>query len=405
MNLIHGVINFKSDNVKFTPKRTTAPMPQDLTMPDDEFILEKNINENSNNKEKFKYSTFANIGISVVLSVLLSRLFMRNYKNEFYRKLLEETEKGITEAANTSKKANEKIFNVDFEKLTENQNIADIRTTKTLSEPIQRFFVDLLDSEKFDPKYMKRAGLGDKGFPNASLLLGGPGTGKTETVRMYAKAADSEMATIKLGDFANSYVDGTATNMLNMFKAIKEKAEKNPDKTITILFDEVDGLARKIDKIGSNNEYLGKNRQSFITGLDMILPLKNVRVFATSNVPFKEIDDAVISRLKRNVTFEIPNPTQTFEALKFHLRECEGLKTDNFDFFVDKKPEIERFLQDLYQRKGAYRDLANITQDAQARYASAMEKAKDDTMLFDIKYLQDALKEKGIMAGETKNYL
>ena len=334
-------INFKSDNIKFNNETSTTSVkkqqpqaPVYMTMPEDTFTMQdmQMVNkQNKSNDKWYKAGTVAAVGIAIALLGNLIFNIHNSKKNEKYLKdAMKDAGKNIENEA-------KKLFNVEFENLKENKNIADIKTTKTLSKTVQKFFVDLLDSTKFDPKYTKRAGLGEKGFPNASLLLGGPGTGKTETVKMYAKAADSEMATIKLGDFANSFVDGTATNMLNMFKAIKEKAEADTDKTITILFDEVDGLARKIDKIGSNNEYLGKNRQSFITGLDMILPLKNVRVFATSNVPYEEIDEAVISRLKRNITFETPNPTQTFEALKFHLKDCEGLKSGHFDFFKTKK--------------------------------------------------------------------
>lgn len=397
--------NFKADSIaaaKTNRNQGIPPIPQDMN---DMFIMPDMVDNQALKKQKKQerlnamsaYGTIA-IAVALLTGAIASLIGMRQ-NAKINEKILKDTMKGFDESVKGGKKS-DKIFNVEFENLSKNNNIANIRTTKTLSEKVQRFFVDLLDSSKFDPKYTKRAGLQDKGYPNASLLLGGPGTGKTETVKMYAKESNSELATIKLGDFANSFVDGTATNMLNMFKAIKEKAEENPDKTYTILFDEVDGLARKLDKIGSNNEYLGKNRQSFITGLDMILPLKNIRVFATSNVSMKEIDDAVISRLKRNVTFETPNPTQSFEALKFHLKDCEGLKNNSFDFFIDQKTAIMNFLEKLYKRNGAYRDLANITQDAQAKYANVMEKAKNDTLMFDIKYLEQALKDKGIMANE-----
>ena len=383
-------IGFRADSKPTQSIFNNSTRPQAIIPYDDDTLelqaleLDRQMNKKQKSQERMnKMLAYSSVGIAAgLLGQLLISLF------------------AIFKGARGEAPGAFKASALEFEKLVDNAGIADIKTTKTLSKEVQRFFVDLLDSAKFDPKYLKRAGLKDKGFPNATLLLGDPGTGKTETVRMYAKATGGELATIKLGDFANSFVDGTATNMLNMFKAIKEKAQKEPDKTITILFDEVDGLARKLDKIGSNNEYLGKNRQSFITGLDMILPLKNIRVFATSNVPIEEIDNAVVSRLKRNVTFETPNVDQTFEALKFHLKDCEGLKSDKFDFFKDKESDIRAFLKDLYDRKGAYRDLTNISQDAQARYATAMEKAKDDTMMFDVKYLEEALKEKGIMASE-----
>lgn len=293
------------------------------------------------------------------------------------------------------------LSNLKFINLSKDENIANIRTTKTLASKIQTFFVEMLDASGIDPKYIQRAGLKDKGFPNCGLLLGPSGTGKTESVKMFAKENNSELLIIKLGDFANSYVDGTATNMTKMFEQLNELFRKNPNKKYTILFDEADGIAKKLGNISADKDYLNKNRQSFLTGCDLIMPNKNVNVFAATNVSLKDMDEAVISRFGKNVEFNLPNENQLIEGLKFHLKDCEGL-TDGkgFDFFTTKSEELKEFAEEMVTKKYAFRDLQKMTTDAQSLYAKDMNNAKQDLM-FDVKYLREAMERKGKNAAEV----
>ena len=293
------------------------------------------------------------------------------------------------------------ISNLNFECFKDKADIGDVRKTKTLSKDVQDFMVDMLNADSIDPKYLKRAGLSNEALPNAGLLLGPPGTGKTEVVKMFAKATGGDYCRVKLSDFANSYVDGTATQMSAMFNELEKKATENPNKTFTIFFDEIDGFARKLGTIDSHNQHLGKNRQSFILGLDQLAKHKNIRIFGATNVGINDVDEAVISRLQKNITFDFPNKDQLYEGLKFHLRDVEGLKNGSFDFFKDKEGEIKKFFEDeMVKKKGSYRDLAQIAKEARKKYATAMDVAKDDSMLFNLDYLREALREKGLTSGE-----
>ena len=294
------------------------------------------------------------------------------------------------------------LSNLDIRNLSNDESIGNLKTTKTLSKKVQEFFVDLLESGDIEEKYIKRAGLNKKGFPNSSLLLGASGTGKTETVKMLAKADGSEFIIIKLGDFANSFVDGTATNMTKMFYSLDEMFKKNSNKKYTVLFDEADGIAKKLENIPSDKDFLSKNRQSFLTGCDLVMPNKNVRFFAATNVPLNEMDDAVITRFGKNIEFDLPNEDQLIEGLKFHLKDCQGLTEGNFDFFKNKASEIRALAKKMVSKKYAFRDLQKMTTDAQSIYAKDMHEKKKD-LIFDVKYLKEAMDRKGLNAAELNN--
>ncbi len=290
--------------------------------------------------------------------------------------------------------------NLKFECFKDSKNIGDVRTTKTLSNKVQKFMTELLDSDSISPEYLKQAGFTDEALPNAALLLGPPGTGKTEVVKMFAKASGGDYCQVKLSDFANSYVDGTATQMSAMFNSLEKKAKENPNKTFTIFFDEIDGFARKLGTIDSHNQHLGKNRQSFILGLDQLSKLKNVRIFGATNVDINDVDEAVISRLQKNITFDLPDANQLFEGLKFHTRNVEGLKGKDFDFFKDHEKEIREFLEtEMVGKKLSFRDLGQLVAEARKKYANEMQ-AEKTLKLFDLKYLREALFEKGTTSGE-----
>ena len=167
-------IGFRADNKPtqsiFNNNRQQTPIPYgDDTLDLQALALNKQMQKKQKSQERMnKMLAYSSVGIAAgLLGQLAISLF------------------AIFKGARGEAPGAFKATALEFEKLAENTGIADIKTTKTLSKEVQRFFVDLLDSAKFDPKYMKRAGLKDKGFPNATLLLGDPGTGKTETVRMY----------------------------------------------------------------------------------------------------------------------------------------------------------------------------------------------------------------------------
>ena len=288
---------------------------------------------------------------------------------------------------------------IEFKKYVNDSSVGDLMTTKTLYEEQRNWLKDIINAKNIKEEYKELGGLKENGFPNAAIIGGPSGVGKTESIKMFSKANDSELAIIKMADFGNSYVNGNAISMLEMFKYIEKLLKKNPDKKYTILFDEGDALTRKIKNIDANNEYLGKDRQSFITGLDLILPYKNVNVFLTTNVPIEQIDEAVITRFGKNMTYKMPNKEQLFEALKFHLKDVKGCEFNGKNFFEDKKDEIMAFITEMEKKKCAYRDVQKISKQAAADYVKDMDK-QDKKFAFDVKYLADALRSQGKSAGE-----
>ena len=289
------------------------------------------------------------------------------------------------------------LSNMKFKNFKGDKSIASLKETKTLQPNVKEFYMDMLEASDIDPKYIKRAGVLYKTYPNAGLLLGPSGSGKTESVKMYAKERDAEFLLIKLGDFANSYVDGTATNMIKMFEELKALFDKNPNKRFVLLFDEADGIAKKLGNISADKDYLNKNRQSFLTGLDIILPCKNIEAFAATNVTLNQMDEAVISRFGKNVEFKLPNADQLVEGLKFHLRDCEGLG----EFFTSKIDKVKEFANKMVERKYSFRDLEKMTTDAQMIYAKDMNTQKKD-LEFSVDYLVKAMERKGKNSAELE---
>ena len=132
------------------------------------------------------------------------------------------------------------------------------------------------------------------------------------------------------------------------------------------------------------------------------MPNKNVRFFAATNIPLKEMDEAVITRFGKNIEFDLPNEDQLIEGLKFHLKDCQGLTEGNFDFFKNKASEIRAFAKKMVSKKYAFRDLQKMTTDAQSIYAKDMHEKKKD-LIFDVKYLQEAMDRKGLNAAELNS--
>ena len=292
-----------------------------------------------------------------------------------------------------------KKSNVEFKKYVNDSTLGDLKTTKTLQDDVRTMLLDMVESKDINPEFLELAGGSKQASPNAAILLGGSGTGKTESIKMKAKADGSELVIVKMSSFGNSYLNGNAISMAEMFKEFGRIFEKNPNKKYTILFDEGDALARKFKNVDANNNYLDKDRQSYITGLEDILKYKNVDVFMATNVPLEEIDEAVITRFGRNIKYNLPNEDQLFEGLKFHLRDIKGCTYDGLNFFEDKKDEIMKFVSNMVEKKCAFRDLKNVSTQAVENYKKDM-KAQNKKLQFSAKYLEDALQTMGKSAGE-----
>lgn len=289
------------------------------------------------------------------------------------------------------------MSNLEFKNLSKDENIFDIRTSKSLHKKVKEFFTNLLDKGDVPESIAKRAGtLGEAGT-NSVLLLGGSGVGKTEVIKAYAKAADADYVAIKVSDFANQYVNGTSKNITEMIEALIQRAKNNPKKQLVISLDEVDALV-KVTVHDSSGE-IAKNRQSLLTGLDSLLELPNIKLFTSSNANIKDLDGAFLRRCGYNFEVPMPEKAQLLEALKFQLRKCEGA-TENSGKFFENNSELDKFLDKLVERKCAFGDIKNISKAAKDFYELDMHKANDPKKKFAVSYLKKALDNIETTAGE-----
>lgn len=290
------------------------------------------------------------------------------------------------------------ISKLEFKNLSKDESVFDLLTTKSLHPKVRQFFTELLEKGEIPENIARRAGTLNEAGTNSVLLLGGSGVGKTEVIKAYAKAADADYVAIKLSDFANSYVNGTANNITEMIKALIERAKANPNKQLVISLDEVDALV-KLTAHDTSGE-IAKNRQSLLTGMDELLKLKNIKLFTSSNAKVESLDGAFLRRCGYNFEVPMPDKTQLLEALKFQLRNCEGA-TENSAVFFENNKELDELLQTLVDRKCAFGDVQNICKAARDKYGLDMHKANNDaTKKFEVKYLQDALDNIQTTAGE-----
>lgn len=290
-----------------------------------------------------------------------------------------------------------KLSNLEFKNLADDKNVFDLVNTKSLHPKVKKFFMDLINKGEIPPEIAKRAGILGEGGTNSVLLLGGSGVGKTEIIKAYAKATNADYVAIKLSDFANSYINGTARNITEMIKTLVERAKANPNKQLVISLDEVDALVKV--SIHDTSGEISKNRQSLLTGIDELLELPNIKLFTSSNAKVESLDGAFLRRCGYNFEVPMPNKEQLLEALKFQLRKCEGAFENDSKFFKDNK-ELDNFLEELVNRKCAFGDVKNISKAAKDKYALDMHNKKEPLKAFDVSYLREALDNIETTAGE-----
>ena len=290
-----------------------------------------------------------------------------------------------------------KMSNLEFKNFKDNKKIFDLKTTKSLHPDVKKFFADMAEMEAIPEEILKHAGIFESGGSKAVILFGNSGVGKSELVKAYAKHVDADYVAISLADFANSFQNGTAINIKEMFNALIARANANPKKQIVVSLDEIDAIIQRAT--GHSSDELSKNRQSLIMCLDRVLECKNVKLFASSNADILSLDAASVRRFGYNFTVPMPDKGQIKEALKFQLRNCKDSKVADGKFFENNK-ELDKFIDTLIDRKGAFGDVKNIVEKAGASYALDMHRAGDKITPFKVEYLIDALNNIENTAGE-----
>lgn len=298
--------------------------------------------------------------------------------------------------------------NLRFVNYSNDKTIGDLATTKTFSDKVRENLQNFVKAAKgVSDAVANFTGKADKtGSQRCAILYGPSGTGKTESVKMLAKSTNSELAIIKVADYANSYLNGTAGALSKMFEEIEKILKANPNKNYMILFDEGDAIVRKFENISARENHLAQDRQSFLTGFDKIKQYKNVRLFLATNASLEQLDTAARSRFGQSLKYELPKADELKAGLEHLIKNITTKEEIRNGLLNDSK--LDEFLGKLAEDKYAYRDLDSLLNLAFDRYSlklSELEKQgkpQSDWPIFGVKDLQEAMEALGKTANSDK---
>ena len=378
-------INFKATNngVNYN-KRYIPPMPENNQ--DDMFLMQAMEQQKAVKKEKskerwYKAGVLAQVGMAVAFLGMLGTSLV-----------------GLKKGGATGASRNLKL---EWKNIAKDTNFPKLEDD-CVNPKVREFISTMKKSAGLSEKAAKAAGVKR---PEQCILMYGPsGTGKTFSAKMLAKEIGAEYTEVQFADVSSPYIGQTSVEIQNVFKQIKNQAEKNPDKKFLVGFNEIDALLVPREKCGANSLHLAENRTAFLNGLDDIANLKNIKIVGTTNVypESGNLDKASLSRFKNMIEVQLPTEKELKASLKFHLRDSESVSKQKF--FENNEAEIDKFVTKLHENKYSQRDVEDLADKARNEFANVLENSKDiDAEKFKLKYLDKAFDLKGPTTGSISS--
>jgi len=353
-NNLNNVVNFKAGGTNLS---TNTVSPQDT--------FEKEIQKQRKKAENDrKLNQAVQIG---VLGTLLASV-------------------GLTAYLYFGKGTPKTVFNKISDKMP---SLTDDCVNPKVKATIERF-VNILKVPKEVADYTKAA-------PPRFMIIHGPtGTGKTFSAQLVAKELNAKYGEVQFSDLSSEYVGKTAVNISKKFKEIKKMVNKNPKEQHVLVFNEMDSLLNNVNKLGSNNQHLGQNRTAFLNGLDSVKDCKNLTIIGTTNVKPESgnMDSASIGRA---VIMELGLPVKNEAASAFAFQLSRFGGTDNLR---NDKEALEKFAQQIVDKKGSNRDIEKIVETATSDFTIDIgnkTNATSEQMTAD--YIQRAIDKKEVWAS------
>ena len=364
-------------NVKFTQQMQNPIMDDRL---DDMFIMQQMQNQKAEKKERSKDKWYkTGIGAQVVLAAAFSVMAAVSYLT--YRM----QSKGLSKEAI-----------VKFKQLAKD-SLPGLESD-SVNPKARNFIKTIKERTALDPKLAKKAG---SDAAEQYVLFHGPScTGKTFSAKIMANELGAEYAEVDFPKIASPYVGQASKNIDNVFKSIREQAQKQPDKKFLVAFNEIDSMLIPLERSGNNQSYVLENRTAFLNGLDSVADLKNVKIVGTTNAnpSSGNLDLAALSRFGNIFEVELPTVNEIKASLKWHLKNCESVEKDKF--FDKNKSEIDKLAKILHDRNFSQRDVEKIAKIAKTNYGITLGKSSNpEKEVFQIKYLEDALNDKEFTTG------
>lgn len=387
MNGINNNIQFKADTaavpyVMSYNNRYTPPMPDNAM--DDMFIMQAMEQQKAAKKEKAKEKWYKT---GVIAQVALAAAFVTMAVTSIIG-----LKRGGLNGQEISK--NVKLVWDDIAKKQDFPKLTD----DCVNPKVRDFIQKMKNRGAVKKEVLEYTGMKN---PEQCILMYGPsGTGKTFSGQILAKELGAEYTKVQFADVSSPYIGQTSVEIKNVFNQLHETAMKNPEKKYVVSFDEIDALLVPREKCGANNLHLAENRTAFLNGLDLIKDCENLKIIGTTNVnpSSGNLDKASLSRFKNMIEIDLPNTTELKAALKFQLRDLKAVKDHNF--FENNTKEIENLVKELKNKKYSQRDVEDIAKKAVDDFGIAINNSSNiKGEKFDIKYLEEAVKSKGMTTG------
>ncbi|GAB7387564.1 AAA family ATPase [Bacillaceae bacterium] len=173
------------------------------------------------------------------------------------------------------------------------------------------------------------------------LLAGPPGTGKTLLAKAAANYTNSAFIAVAGSEFVEMYVGVGAQRIRDLFRQVKQLAEKNGQESGIIFIDEIDVLGGKRE--GSEHREYDQTLNQLLTEMDGISVADSPQILVIAATNRSDMLDPALlrpGRFDRQIAVDLPDKKGREQILKIHVKnkpladdvDLERISRETFGF-------------------------------------------------------------------------